>query len=417
MGMDKLMEEFINPDRWEYELNLAVDKGINKNLCRKLSEPEFRAMVCLNVRRGHYRIAPPHMQKIPKDNGEFRTVYINEDLDRIILSLINNILFDLCPDWISYHCTSYQKGIGTGKVVRRVSEWIQEGKSDIVGCKTDLSKYFDSVPIREIDRIFDKLKDRFGESPIIETLQAYYYQDLCFDEQGNLIEHYQSLKQGCATASFFADVLLYEVDEQMARIGNYVRYSDDMLFICPQWKRQLRYLKKALGEMGLTLNPKKVEYIRKDRWVKFLGFSLKGDQISLSKNRLKSFQKEIQKRTAKGSPRKCLNSVNRYLYKGITKEGYCWATSVLSVINSEQDISELNKFVLDCLKASQTRNRKVGGLGYEHHSDGVITRGLGRNVKANRRKVDRIEGYLSIQCMRNALLINKEVYDTLVREL
>ena len=49
-----------------------------------------------------------------------------------------------------------------------------------------------------------------------------------------------------------------------------------------------------IHKYGVTLNPKKVEIIYKDRWVKFLGFNIKGDQITLSKSRVKSFQKEIK---------------------------------------------------------------------------------------------------------------------------
>ena len=412
--MDRLMEEFIKAERWEKEIDIAYYKGINKSLLRKLTTPDFRADVCMRVVNGTYQILPPRMQLIPKDNGNFRTVYINEDMDRIILSLINNILFDLCPDWISKHCTSYQKGIGCGKVVQRVSEWVIKGEGKVIGYKTDLSKYFDSVPITEIDKVFVKLKERFGDSPVINVLEKYYHQDLCFDLEGNLIEHYQSLKQGCATASFFADVLLYDVDEEMATIGNYVRYSDDMLFIYPDCDKALAHLKGRLEERGLKLNPKKVEEVTKNKWIKFLGFSIKRDKISLSKNRLKTFQKEVQKRT-KGNPKAALNNLNRYLYKGYGKEGYCWATSVLPIINCEDDINELNKYIMDALKASQTGRRKIGGLGYEHHENGIITRGIGKNVKANREKVKHIDGYESVQCMRNALLTSRAAYDAKAR--
>lgn len=413
--MDRLTQEFLSKERWEREIDIALAKGIDKKLLKKLVDPEFRAKICWKVIKGEYRILPPRMQLIPKDDGTFRVVYINEDLDRIILSLINNILFDLCPDWISKYCTSYQKGIGTGKVVIGVSNWMSESKEYIKGCKTDLSKYFDTVPIKEIDKVTARLQRRFGNSPIINLLEVYYHQDLCFDLEGKLIEHYQSLKQGCATASFFADVLLYDVDEEMAKIGNYVRYSDDMLFIHPKWKKAKKYLKKALKKKGLTLNPKKVEYVTKDKWIKFLGFSIKGSMISLSKRRIKKFAKDIRRIVRQAHTNEsAINAVNKYLYKGYGKEGYCWATSVLSIINSDRDIDELNKWVMDCLRAKKTGNWQIGGIGYEHHEDGVVTRAKGRHVTTNRKKVPYIDGYKSLRCMRNALIIDKAVFDALI---
>ena len=74
----------------------------------------------------------------------------------------------------------------------------------------------------------------------------------------------------------------------------YVRYSDDILILGKNWKEGYKLLQKKLAEKELTLNPKKVEFLDKDHWFKFLGFTMKNDQISLSKNRIKKFQKEIE---------------------------------------------------------------------------------------------------------------------------
>lgn len=48
----------------------------------------------------------------------------------------------------------------------------------------------------------------------------------------------------------------------------------------------------------------------------------------------------------------------------------------------------------------------------------VLSGGRGRNVKANRSKTGgNIPGYLTIGCMRNALLTSRAVYNTLVASL
>ena len=52
---------------------------------------------------------------------------------------------------------------------------------------------------------------------IIAILRKYYHTDLCFDPDGNLIKHYQSLKQGCAVASWLADVQNVELQELLYR--------------------------------------------------------------------------------------------------------------------------------------------------------------------------------------------------------
>jgi len=74
---------------------------------------------------------------------------------------------------------------------------------------------------------------------------------------------------------------------------------------------------------------------------------------------------------------------------------------------------------MDCLRAVKTGKKKIGGLGYiVAKPDGCIARGLGRNVKANREKTgDKIDGYLSLNCMQNAMLTSRDVYRTLVATL
>jgi hypothetical protein len=114
---------------------------------------------------------------------------------------------------------------------------------------------------------------------------------------------------------------------------------------------------------------------------------------------------------------RAINSVNNYLYKGDGR--YSWATSVLPIINVDKDIEELNSFVMDAIRACATQKKKIGGLGsVNDQPDYTILRGTGKNVTANRTKTEKeIPGYLTIGCMRNALLTRRAVYDTLVRTM
>lgn len=416
---DYILSKFFEPERWTYAIEKGYCKHIDKGKLYKLCKPETRVALYVAIANGEYEIFPPHIAKIPKDTpGEFRTVYINEPIDRIILSIANDLLIELTPDMIHPSCKSYQKGIGCGDIVKRISSKICNTEGDVIGWKSDLSKYFDSVPLRFIDAIFDKIESRFGHSALIDLLRKYYKNDNYFDENGKLCNAYQSLKQGCSVASWLANVLLYHIDDKLSKMnGEYVRYSDDMLFIGKDYEKAMDVLVNELAMMEMKLNPKKVEYITHDKWFKFLGFSIKGADISLSGTRIKSFQKEIEKRTIRKrniSLKNAVNSVNAYLYKGNGK--FSWATQILPVCNVAKDIDTLNMFVMDCFRAVQTGKHKLGGLGYvSNKKDGCIVRGIGKNVKSNREKTEKeIDGYLSIGCMRNAMITRKAVYNTLV---
>ena len=409
-------------ERWQY----AIDKGIGKDIRRdqlyQLAKPEVRAAMYLAIKEGRYKISPPHTAQIPKDTpGEFRTVYVNEPIDRVFLSIANDLLFETCPEMVHPRCKSYQKGIGCGKVVQEISRKIMATSGDIIGWKSDFSKYFDTVPIRLIDRVFDQIEEKVGKSAVITVLRDYYHTDIYFDENNTLQSKYQSLKQGCAVAAFLADAVLYDLDERMSSLdGDYTRYSDDSLYIGEDYEKAMAIMKEELEDKGMSLNPKKVEYITKDKWFKFLGFSIKGSDISLSSSRIKTFQKEIEARTIKDrkvSLKKAVNAVNNYLYKGNGE--FSWATQILSICNVREDINTLNAFVMDCLRAVSTGKRRIGGLGYVRNQKvGCIVRGRGKNVTANRQKTDKqIDGYLTLGCMQNAMITRRAAYNTLVASL
>lgn len=418
---DILLRKFFETERWEEALEIGVDKHIDKGELRKLCSPMVRAQLYNAIINDNYEIAPPHQVAIPKDNGDMRIVYVNENIDRIFLSIVNNLFFEMFPEFIHKSCKSYQSGIGCGKVVQQLSKEMVKTIGPDVGFKADLTKYFDTVPIRYVDEIFDRMENKVGKSKIIDIVRKYYHTDLCFDTDGNLTEHYQSLKQGCSVASFLADAVLYPIDEAVNTLNvYYVRYSDDLMAVGKDWKDAYVLVETMLSDMEMKLNPKKVEFVYKDRWIKFLGFNVKGDMITLSKSRVKSFQKEIEKRTIKQrniTLSRATNQVNSYLYKG---DGtYSWATSVLPIINVQKDIDVLNEFVMDALRACLTKKKKIGGLGsVNDREDYTILRGVGRNVTANRSKtLKEIDNYLSINCMRKALLTRRAVYETLVRSM
>ena len=412
---------FFETERWQYAINKGFDKDINKATLHQLTTPEARLAMYQRIKDGKYKIMPPHTAKIPKDNGDFRTVYVNEPCDRVLLSIANDLLFELMPEMVHPRCKSYQKGIGCGRVVQEVSRKICSANGKVIGWKSDLSKYFDSVPIEFIDLAFDKVEEKHGKSALIDVIRDYYHTDLFFDTDGNLSNSYQSLKQGCSVAAWLADVVLYHIDEQLSALdGYYIRYSDDTLFIGKDYEKAMTIMQDELMKMQMKLNPKKVEYLDENHWFKFLGYSIKGHNISLSSTRIKTFQKEIEKRTIKrrdNTMTKAINAVNRYLYKGFGD--FSWATQVLPVINVKEDIDKLNAFVMDCIRAVKTGKRNVGGLGYvKTQAFGCIDRGRGRNVKANRAKTEsEIKGYLSIGCAQNAMRTSRAAYITLINNL
>lgn len=176
---DKILTMFFEPQRWVRAIEKGVGKDIRKDQLIMLCNEKTRLKMADMMMQGKYEISPPHTSKIPKDNGDFRTVYVNEPIDRVVLSIANDLLFELMPEMIHKSCKSYQTGIGCGKVVKEVSKFMVQcaNKFPYVGWKADLSKYFDSVPVRYIDAAFDRVEEKHGHSVLIDVLRKYYHCD------------------------------------------------------------------------------------------------------------------------------------------------------------------------------------------------------------------------------------------------
>lgn len=433
---DKLLAMMFEYDRWVELLDKADEKGINKTVLRKMSSPQVRLALYQAIASNKYVIRPPRVLLIPKDDGTMRKVYANEDEDRIVCTLVNDCMMELFKEYIHPSCVSYQKGMGCQEIVQRVSrEVVRLGKNtnEHIGYVSDFSKYFDNVSIEAIDKCFDKMELKLGfevgTEPVIEMMRKYYHNELYFDENGELQSKFQSLKQGCAVAAMLSCMVLYELDEYMSKTSLvYYRYSDDCLTLREDTSDIVDDINRITSKYGVTLNNKKVKPVYADQFFKFLGFKIRGKQITLSKNRVKKLQKEIVSRTLNKpniTERQAKQSVLKFLYGDA--DGFSWATACIGTINIENDLVEIDNFIKDCLRACkvrETQKRKskisiadIGGLGsVDNLSDRTILRGKGRKVRTYRNKTDKtIQNYKTMNCLSKAYKLGKPIYEATVR--
>lgn len=81
MNEDRILEMFFEKARWQYAIEKGLFKDMDKAVMYQLTTPKARLAMYQRIKSGKYKIMPPHTAKIPKDNGDFRTVYVNEPVD------------------------------------------------------------------------------------------------------------------------------------------------------------------------------------------------------------------------------------------------------------------------------------------------------------------------------------------------
>lgn len=427
--MDEKLSLFLDKNIFEETLNHSMEKGISKDIIGQLCNPINRYYIAEKIYNNEWKIAPPYIAEIPKDNGGIRKVYVNQPLDRIVLTQINHVYQKLYSDLIHPNCVSYQKGIGVKNIVDDICRAIQKNDTNIIGYKVDISKYFDSVNRQTLNAALDLIDTG---SSIDILIRDYYNEDLILDENKKLVEKYKSITQGCAVSTFLANIILRDIDEVLSRLNIiYYRYSDDILMIGEDSDKGLEILENMLIEKGLKLNPKKIEPIKKNSWFTFLGIRINFDHKSLSKKSLKKFQRKIVELTKdlkphnKAEMQRGIHRINKYLYTDYLKssKNFGWGEYFFSILNIENDIKILDEYIKDSLRAVYTGKKKLGGLGVSNIYDKGILRGTGKNVSSNYRKTKNNEdlleelGYVSMVHLFKLFHFNTSLYRTYLYKL
>ena len=424
MNSTDLLKECFSVERWTEAIDKAVQKGMNRIILSNCCSPSYRKRLYIRLLNDEYTPLPPHEAKIPKENSkEFRTVYINEDEDRVFLSIVNSVLNDVFKDMVHSSCRSYQKKKSFGETAVELSRKLK----NYSGVKTDFHKYFDTVEINKIMEVFDLLEDKLrierNTDPIVNMLRRIWKDNRYISIDGKIKEQYMGIRQGNAVGSFFANVLMYELDEFMSsNYPYYVRYSDDAVTLTERkgdYKKVINDINRIINKYGIKLNNSKTVAINNNSWFSFLGFFIKPNKVTLNGKWTKHFKNEIQKCTVKNkniSYKQALNNVYRFLYGNNKKNKYSWATSIFPYINVREDILILDKFVMDNLRAVKSVKKIVGGIGVNMYmKDNALYNSYGKHAARNR-GTD-IEDYTTISCMYNAYHTDMAAFNSLCYNL
>lgn len=368
------MELLCDASMWKTVIDKKVDKRKDKVLLSYLCNPMGRLAIIEAINQGRYVVQPPRTSYINKKTGQYitkeeaertekvRELYAcTETMDNVVLTLINNIYMTLYKDMIHPSCLSYQKGIGVKKII--YNELLPRLKKGQTGYKIDISKYFDSVNIETLEELLTSVSTN---SPVDKVLWDMYHDNRVYlGKDTETTDRYMSLRQGCPTATFFADICLNDIDTMASKYDVvYVRYSDDLLIIGPDADEVLDNIKFMLLPKGLELNPKKVERISTDTEFTFLGCKILNGVVDMSDESVERFKRDIKHitkplRKTKGKgmerdklTRRAIKQINYKLRDAFQKNNNNWGFEqyFYGICNTDKTIKMLDEYVKDHIK-------------------------------------------------------------------
>ena len=447
--MDELLLQFrCNAELHGKVVEHLIAKKVPLSQANLFFQPETWEILSDKIANNEYHFSPLIEGYVDKRNGlpmnyesaakrnfdDVRKIYMMTAMDRAVAHMIYLLYYRKFIGMSHERCVSYKNGIGTSKVAKNLSLEMQQ-KCFYKGYKMDIHHYFDDVNIETIEK---QLVEMETGSVLDDLLWELYHDDRVM-VNGELIHKHRGLIQGCAFACLLANLILKDIDKRISiKDVIYYRYSDDIIILGEDrdTENAKQIIEKMLKPKGLQLHPKKVQKIdAKNNWFEFLGFSFKGNMISVSEKTLRNLRTEIKTRTMSKTRqahrpatnkelRKMIKDLQWYFFTAFAKsqENFGMGVYLFGTVNVEHDLVAIDEYCKDCLRAAYTNKSNIHGLGYVNRKRYVIDdKNVSHNFNGNMDKTktsdgDLLEkcGWISLMKMYNDYHTNMDLFENSV---
>ena len=233
-------------------------------VCRWLySNKSARDAIRQQLLQGTYRPERVRTVQIPKANGKKRTLGIATVQDRIVQTMILQVINTHLPKetW-NPHSYAYLPQSGVADAIAEVNRIKEEGYS--YGITLDLKSFFDNVPH---DRLLQKLHVHIADIRVVRLVKAFLTAPI-IGEHGKLTKNRKGTPQGSVLSPWLASMLyLDELDQELERRGlRFVRYADDITVFSKSRKATKRtrvsLVKKKKKTMKCPVNTNKTKVVK-----------------------------------------------------------------------------------------------------------------------------------------------------------
>jgi group II intron reverse transcriptase/maturase len=245
--------------------------------------------------RGAFRTLPLLRRFIPKTGSDkLRPLGIPIVDARIAQEVIRSIINPIFEPQFHDDSFGFRAGRGCHQAVGHVLEYIDDGYKVVVD--VDIEGFFDNIP-HEV--IMTMLRAEIADGNILDILEKFLKSGVMVD--GKREPTIKGTPQGGVISPLLANIVLNYLDWQLASRGcKFVRYADDIVILLRtrhEAENALDFTKKVLRDLGLKVSPEKTKIANVSEGFQFLGFHIKGKNITMRQKSIEKFERAIEDAT------------------------------------------------------------------------------------------------------------------------